>query len=370
MSNNALPVSSSSLFSSYGSYPNELEEAFWANYQVSSVGISPHHLAELQFDKSKGSMDYITYLKPEDMLGSKVASSVMKFTDAWKRKGIAFLIEGFAEGTVKMHGEESAIKSVKTVVAIFERRPTQRSVWTFGSNDQNILAAAYSQHHIPQHTESFLVRCLTCPPWNLGNSGVLSWVQNILEGTDPLFKLSGAVRTSDGTVAQKRVARVEPLVLKESRLATSLLVGKVSSPVSQKPEPLSEPITAVQPLALNENPSPTPPLEAELLSSVNQEPEPLSEPITAVQPLALNENPSSTSLSEAGLLSPVSQEPEPLSEPIIAVQPPLLNGKPLDRPRPHFLQRVGSWFARGWASFWSAITCCFRRPIGSSVKTL
>jgi hypothetical protein len=456
------PVREYSMESRIGSYPEELDRALTETY-----GVQPGQLPELKFSRTKGlSADYITYLTLEDVKNSPIVSSVTRFVDGWDRPGVAFHIKGHAEGNVITPGIDEQgrpIKSIETVVAIFQRYSEGSSpfrsdsgrtltcwdsVWSYGSRMQTLMDHAYKQIHASEHT---LEGCSTCPPWNKGNAGVLTWVQDILQGKDPIFKLAGPVLNSIGRELKRRAPRPEALPqMPQSPPSATASRNPDPMPVPNQPQSPSAPAaaeppftpTAVADASLQSGPkapggqaayesffapirpgdfglpatlqlpltagvvaaafhqtessAPTGPAapasatSAPVPNSSQAEPESQPQPrLTATVAYVSRRSDSSaprqaapglfdvsdvlTAAAPANATSapvPNSSQAEPKSQPVsstpkAAEGPSLLpslaaRARPGPSSRSSWAQRLGSWLAKMWTAFWSALTTCFK----------
>ncbi len=132
--------------------------------------------------------EYIDILKPEDM-----THPIMRFKDQDDRPGIAFHIEGYADGSIQYLGVAIPIQNISGVLAVFKRY-NDENVWKIGMG--GLLSGTMGRLHNDRHKEndhigSIFEKCPTCPSgFQSGDDANYLSLYNLLTGKDPLFRIA------------------------------------------------------------------------------------------------------------------------------------------------------------------------------------
>ena len=163
-------------------YPRAMIELFRRCH--SSVS----RLPVLDFGDRMGITDYIDMLHPADM-----THPVMRFTDRFNRPGIAFHVEGHADGNFGYHRVPREIRDISGVLAVFKRYPDRNS-WRIGMGgdlNEAMFLLHIVRHHQNGHVGLQTMECPTCPS-GLRSGDAISYptLYNLLTGNDPLFRIA------------------------------------------------------------------------------------------------------------------------------------------------------------------------------------
>jgi len=133
--------------------------------------------------------DYANFLKPVDM-----GQSVMRFKE-WGRPGVAFHVEGYAEGQTTIYGSPVPIRDLVGVVAVFKRYKNSNEWIVRMSPNLCSMSLVHGEKHRASgsHVGDEFESCLNCPSvMRFGDDINCKYraLSNFLTGQDPLFRIA------------------------------------------------------------------------------------------------------------------------------------------------------------------------------------
>jgi hypothetical protein len=145
-------------------------------------------LPVLDFGDRMGGTGYVDMLRPADM-----THPIMRFKDQFGRPGIAFHVEGHADGQVEIFDQQRQIRDLSGVLATFKRY-TNGDSWKVGMG--GILNSTMSRLHNDRHNDAGhvgpqIMACPNCPSgMQSGDNVSYNTLSDLLAGRDPLFRIA------------------------------------------------------------------------------------------------------------------------------------------------------------------------------------
>jgi hypothetical protein len=132
--------------------------------------------------------DYIDFLRPWNM-----THPVMRFKDLRGRSGIAFHVEGYANGQIELFDQPIQIHTLSGVLAVFKRSANENN-WRVGIGGRlnGSMIRAHNQHHDNTgHVGPRIQACPNCPS-GMQSADAMSYntLFKLLAGQDPLFRIA------------------------------------------------------------------------------------------------------------------------------------------------------------------------------------
>lgn len=136
-------------------------------------------LPVLDFGDRMGETGYVDMLSPADM-----THPIMRFKDRLDRPGIAFHVEGYADGQVEIFDQQRQIRELSGVLAIFKRLPNG-DLWKVGMS--GILNSAMPYLRRDRQNDASLNRR---SGMQSGDDVSYNTLFDLLAGRDPLFRIA------------------------------------------------------------------------------------------------------------------------------------------------------------------------------------